>query len=198
MRKKLVIAWLLVLLCGVIALFWRNEWVYALPTPVPAGYKPVATGTPVVLPAAIAMNGNKPVLLHFFNPDCPCSRFNIPHFASLVNKYGKQASFAIVLMTSKKYTQEEIQQRFHVNVPVLTDTSLATACGVYATPQAVILNGYRQLHFRGNYNKSRYCTDIQTNYAEIALNALLHNTIVPVAPEATKAYGCQLPNSCKK
>lgn len=197
MRKKLVIAWLLILFSAVVALFWRNEWVYALPTPVPAGYKSVNTGTPVVLPASLSMAGDKPVFLHFFNPDCPCSRFNMPHFATLAEKYGQQASFAIVLMTGKHYTAAEIQQRFHVTVPVLTDTTLAAACGVYSTPQAVILNNYKQLYYRGNYNKSRYCTNIQTNYAEIALNALLNHTVVSTAPEATRAYGCELPN-CKK
>lgn len=198
MRKKLVIAWLLILFSTVIFLFWRNEWVYALPTPVPAGYTPVKTGTPVLLPAALPMAGNKPIFLHFFNPDCPCSRFNMPYFASLAARYGQQASFAIVLTTGKHYTEEEIQHRFHITVPVLTDTSLAAACGVYSTPQAVILNGYRQLHYRGNYNKSRYCTNAQTNYAEIALNALLSHTVVSFAPEATKAYGCELPNRIKK
>lgn len=195
MRKKLVIAWLLILFMGVIVLFWRNEWVYALPTPVPNGYRPTATGTFISLPAHASLLPGKPVFLHFFNPDCPCSRFNIPYFSSLAQEYQQQVNFAIVLVSNKHYTEKEIQERFHINLPVLSDSSLATACGVYSTPQAVIINTRRQLYYRGNYNKSRFCTNSQTNYAAIALNALLNHTLpVLFDTQALQSYGCQLPN----
>lgn len=199
MKKMLVITWLLILLTGVVALFWRNEWIYSLPTPVPANYRAVVTGTFISLPAATRFPVNKPVFLHFFNPDCPCSRFNIPYFSSLAKEYQQQVTFAIVLMSNKKYTEQEIQNRFHINVPVLTDTSLARACGVYSTPQAVIINSRRQLYYRGNYNKSRFCTNTQSNFAAIALNSLVNHTLpVSFAAEALEAYGCQLPNCIRK
>lgn len=195
MRKMLIITWLLILLTGVIALFWRNEWIYSLPTPVPANYRSVATGTFISLPATTRFPANKPVFLHFFNPDCPCSRFNVPYFASLAKEYQQQVSFAIVLMTNKKYTAQEIQNRFHINLPVLTDTSLVRTCGVYSTPQAVIIDTHHQLYYRGNYNKSRYCTNTQTNFAAIALNTLVNHTLpVSFTADALQAYGCQLPN----
>ncbi|BAV04636.1 AhpC/TSA family protein [Filimonas lacunae] len=200
MRKKMVMGWLLLLLGGIVTLFWHNEWVYALPTPVPAHYKPVHTGDAVRLPQLPVFVQDKPVLLHFFNPDCPCSRFNIPYFTSLVHKYNSQAAFAIVLMTPKHYTEKEIQDKFHINIPVITDASLAATCGVYSTPQAVIIDAEQHLYYRGNYNKSRYCQNTETNYAEIALNALLLHTPSTVLYDsnALRAYGCQLPNCTKK
>jgi hypothetical protein len=53
------------------------------------------------------------------------------------------------------------------------------------------------LYYRGNYNKSRYCTDKKTEYARMALDALLNNNAnIGFDQLAIKAYGCQLPK-CK-
>jgi len=198
MRKGLVIAWLILLFTGIAGLFWRSEWVYALPTPVPANYHPVTTGTKIDLSGHIAQTlpSGKPLFLHFFNPDCPCSRFNIPHFRDLVKRYGQQTNFALVLMTDKHYTPDDIRRRFDLpsNLPVLGDSSLAAACGVYSTPQAVILDRDDQLFYRGNYNRNRYCTDDKSSYAKLALESLLRNNLNPsFDPMALKPYGCKLP-----
>src|ERR1700742_2123699 len=105
MKKGAVIAWLLFLSAGIALLFWRSEWIYSLPTPIPANYKNVEPGALISLTAAQSRvlsapaATKKPLFLHFFNPDCPCSRFNMPHFKSLVKLYGQQVNFAIVLMS---------------------------------------------------------------------------------------------------
>jgi len=198
MRKVVVITWLIVLLATVVVLFWYNEWVYSLPTPVPENYKVVDTGTSVDIASKLSFKPDKPVFLHFYNPDCPCSRFNIPHFKSLVKQYGNKIQFVIVPVTPKKYKTEEILKKFDLEIPVIFDTTLATACGVYSTPQAVLLDTNRQLYFRGNYNRSRYCTDKKTEYARTAIDKLLHNNAAIIFDQfALKAYGCQLPNCTK-
>jgi hypothetical protein len=193
MKKLIAIIWLGVLFTCIAALFWYNEWVYQLPTPVPENYKPVATGQHISLNGLNA-DKDKPVFLHFFNPDCPCSRFNITQFRSLVKEYQDRVSFTVVVMNNDQYTEKQVQEKFGIDLPVSFDTSIATTCGVYSTPQAVILNKNHQLYYRGNYNKSRYCTDKKTNYAEIALNALLEQKgYMSFDRYALKAYGCQLP-----
>jgi AhpC/TSA family len=195
MKKILVITWLMLLLSGVGALFWYNEWVYHLPTPVPENYKPVSQGKLIKLNGALKADYSKPLFLHFFNPDCPCSRFNITNFKSLVKQYSRQVDFAIIVMNNKHYTAKEIQNKFDLNVPVLFDASIATACGVYSTPQAVLLDADHKLYYRGNYNSSRYCTDEKTNYAKIAIAGLLDNhTKIKFNQLALRAYGCRLPN----
>ena len=113
---------------------------------------------------------------------------------SLIKEYGISVNFKIVLVTAKDYSEKEIQDRFNLNIPVLRDTSLARICGVYSTPQAVIVDSRQRLYYRGNYNRSRYCTDKKTNYAQTALETLLHNKYTSLFdPMAVKAYGCQLP-----
>jgi hypothetical protein len=200
MKKPLVIVWLLVLSSSIALIFWRYEWKYGQPTPIPTGYHDVSRGTPVQLPASAAAylhpNG-KPLFLHFFNPDCPCSRFNMPQFKALVQKYGNRVSFAIDIMGPKTFTPAEIQDKFDLPypIPVLQDSAVAAACGVYSTPQAVLIDKAGRLYFRGNYNRSRYCSDEKTSFARQAIDGLLGgNYSLTFSPVALKAYGCTLPS----
>jgi len=94
-KKALTITWLLLIFSGIACIFWYTDWKYSLPTPVPSAYHPVAPGAYVDLASKLPVARNKPVFLHFFNPDCPCSRFNIPYFKTLVRKYGDKISFAV-------------------------------------------------------------------------------------------------------
>ena len=198
MRKVALLTWLFILLAIIVAVFWQYEWKYSLPTPVPPNYQVIDSGTPINVSYTLPFKKDKPVLLHFFNPDCPCSRFNIPHFKSLVNQYGDKITFAIVPVTRRKLTIRDVLKKFDLNVPVIFDTALITACGVYSTPQAVLLDTSRQLYFRGNYNRTRYCTDKKTEYARMAINKLLQNNAAIIFDQfALKAYGCQLPKCSK-
>src|SRR5436853_7935212 len=137
MKKWLLISWLILISYGISYLFWHNEWKYNLPTPVPKNYHTVNTGTFINLQGIAYFNNDpKPVFLHFFNPDCPCSRFNINYFKSLVKQYGNEINFAVVVLNKdSSYTVQEIQQRFGLNIPVLFNGTIAAACGVYSTPQ---------------------------------------------------------------
>jgi len=97
-----------------------------------------------------------------------------------------------------KYTLEDVQDKFGLDIPIIFDKEIAVSCGVYSTPQAVIIDPDNKLYYRGNYNKSRYCTLKSSNYAQMAIDSFLVNCTKPVfAESATKSYGCQLPN-CKK
>jgi len=193
-KKGLVLIWLLALCFASGALFWYNDWQYQLPTPIPKNYHPVNTGTIIHLDSGFTPTAGKPVFLHFFNPDCPCSRFNMAHFKSLVRQYGARVDFIIVVMSHKTFTAQVIRDKFDLHLPVLFNASLATSCGVYSTPQAVILDGQHRLYYRGNYNISRYCSDEKTSYAKIALAGFLDNRpTFAFSRLALKAYGCRLP-----
>ena len=184
---------------GIGALFWYSEWRYSLPTPVPAQYHAIQAGEHIDISAKFNPGKDKPVFLHFFNPDCPCSRFNIPHFKTLAAMYANKISFAVVVITKdKSYNEATIKEKYNLTVPVLFDTSLAGICGVYSTPQAVLLSADQTLYYRGNYNKARYCTDKKSNYAQIAIDSLLAKKTEPSFDRyALTAYGCSLPG-CKK
>jgi len=201
-KHKNIRAWclavcLFLIFSGIASFFWYNELVYNLPTAVPANYRDVKSGTYIAL-SQIKADPAKPLFLHFFNPHCPCSRFNMQYFKSLVKKYGDKVDFQIIALVSDlDYTEKNIQDKFGLQIPVSFDSAVAATCGVYSTPQAVIIDKGK-LFFRGNYNKSRYCSDPKTNYAEIALNSLLVQQYqFSFDNSAFTAYGCQLPN-CKR
>jgi len=199
MRKYLTIFCLLTVFSCIGYIFWYSEWKYSLPTPVPQNYHAVKQREHIDISGRFKPEKSGPVFLHFFNPDCPCSRFNIPHFKSLANKYADKINFAVVVMTkNKNYTAKYIVEKYGLTVPVLFDTSLAASCGVYSTPQAVLLNTDHTLYYRGNYNRDRYCTDEKSNYALMAIDSLLANKQEPLFNRyALTAYGCSLPG-CKK
>jgi hypothetical protein len=195
MKKTLVIGWLVILLIAVGALFWYNELQYQLPTPVPENYKAVKQGTIVSINPRHYQDRSKPLFLHFFNPDCPCSRFNIKQFKAIAQQYHRQVNFAIVIMSSKHFTESEIQDKFGMKLPVIFDPSVAEACGVYSTPQAALIDTGSKLYYRGNYNISRYCTDEKTSFAKVAINGLLNdNTRLTFNKLALTTYGCRLPD----
>jgi peroxiredoxin len=191
------------------SLFWFQELQYQLPTPVPASYQAVLAGQKinvVYLSASMATEAasaqteaNKPVVLHFFNPDCPCSRFNLDHFRQLIDRYKDHFTFYAVLQVEhSEGAIEEFKKKYDLPVAVIVDMDgkLAQACGVYSTPQAVVMDAKQQLYYRGNYNRARYCTDPASNFAQMALDSLLANRPAPVFQEiATQAYGCELPTT---
>jgi hypothetical protein len=195
--KGLVAIWLTILFTAIGYLFWQNEFVYSLPTPIPKNYKIVTPGDKITIPGILFSKSRKPLFLHFFNPDCPCSRFNIAHFKSLAHTYGNEAVFAIVVMSNKRFSPVQIQNKFDLDIPVYFDSSIAAACGVYSTPQAVIIDTNQQLYYRGNYNRARYCSDTRTNFAQQALDSLLHHRAFIFNHYATRAYGCTLPTCTK-
>lgn len=199
MRKKILLTlWFMALLLAIGCLFWQNEFKYSLPTPVPQNYRNIAMGSKVNLDQCCAYD-NKPIFIHFFNPDCPCSRFNVPHVSGLIKKYGDKINFKIVVLNkNRNFTIEEIQQKFDAKIPVYFEESIAKKCGVFSTPQAVLMDASHNLYYRGNYNKTRYCTDSQSNYAQMAIDSLLSKNTAPLFNAlALRAYGCSLPKCTK-
>jgi hypothetical protein len=73
-----------------------------------------------------------------------------------------------------------------------TDRRLADTLGVYSTPQAAILDARSRLYYVGNYNRTRYCRDRETEYARLALESLLAGAPPVAAIDGGPAYGCPL------
>ena len=188
MKLRILLAVLTLLTCGglVSYIFWQQELKYTLPTPVPASYVPVFFKENIHLPKA----QTAPVFIHFFNPDCPCSRFNRKHVNELIFQYKDKINFKVVIPSYA--SMEEAKSFFDEDIEIISDTEgWAEACGVYSTPQAVIIDQESKLYFRGNYNRTRYCTDPKTNYAELALQSYAKNKPLPLMDElAKRAYGC--------
>ena len=198
MLNKIILIISLSLIFSLIgAIFWNQELIYQLPTPVPNNYSPIQAGEKIFLDDQLFSPGSKPLLIHFFNPDCPCSKFNVSHFNELLSKYKNRVDFYVVVKSDEENADiQKFKSKFSQSVTILTDTDnqIANKCGVYATPQAVVMNKDRVLFYRGNYNKSRYCTLHESNYADIAIDSMLAGKKSPIFDNlAYVPYGCEIP-----
>ncbi len=178
--------------------FWRQDWRYSLPTPRPAGLYQPPLGSAVPLPPVLARfkRPRRALFLHFVNSRCPCSQFNLEHVRFLTEQFHSAVDFVAVVQTplSEREARAEYSG-LHLAMPMVLDSKarLGSAFGVYSTPQAVLLGETGQLYFRGNYNLSRYCADATTEFARLALLALVNGRPLPAFPQqAMVAYGCPL------
>lgn len=190
-------------LAMIATVFWYQDVRNSLPTPVPRDFHPPAFGANVTLPATLAPQpeDTRPLLLHFYNNDCPCSRFNVDQARNLVQKFGGQVRSVLILQTDSAPAdaQEALAtaaKRFGGIEAVIDHAGrIARHYGVYSTPQAVLLD-HNRIAYRGNYNVSRYCTDASTEFARLAVEAVLAHQPLPHLPElAYRAYGCELPTN---
>lgn len=179
---------------GAATIFWKQDLKYSVPTPVPVSYREIPIGSPITFPSLLS--NNQAHFIHFYNPDCPCSRFNAQHIKSLIHSYGDSVTFVIIVPSQAD--AKKAASTFGAELTILPDPEsiIAKACGVYATPQAAIIDRQGKLYYRGNYNTARYCTTKATNFAELSLVALLNNQPSPAfGLLATQAYGCELTTS---
>jgi len=183
---------------------WEQDWKWGLPTPRPAQLRQPPVGAPLDLPAQVTAQWTtatgRPLLLHFFNPDCPCSRFNQDHVRDLIRTHRGRVTIVAVIEPEGGPVQARAvaNAERELGVPVLLDAdgSLAKRMGVYSSPQAVVVTAAGALYYRGNYNLARYCTDTQTEFARLALEHVLAGAPKYEAPvQARIAYGCPLPST---
>jgi hypothetical protein len=179
--------------------FWEEDLRWSMPTPRPADVVQPDVGARIATPAALAglVDEGVPTLLHFFNPTCPCSRFNVDHVRDLVQEYGARTRVVVVLQGE---SEEKLERAFrgldldarHV---VDRDAVIARAYGVYSTPQAVVLDRSGAIAYRGNYNVSRFCIEPATQFVRCALEDVVeHRPVRALDTRATIAYGCALPS----
>lgn len=197
-RKTMLLALIiLMVMLSVGFIFWQHELRYAAPTPVPDRFVDVPLGAEIDL-AAWGISSDRSTLLHFFNPRCPCSKFNMNEFRALVREYKDQVDFFVILQSDDDDARDAFNAKYALDVPVIADRDgrISDVCGIYATPQAVILNDASRIYFKGNYNKSRFCTHKQTQFVDIALDSLVAHRPLPVfvQNELTLPYGCELPS----
>jgi hypothetical protein len=194
MRKMLAALSLTVLFAAIVGIFWYQEIQYLLPTPIPENYKVVLPNEIIKFDTMLLpQRHDKPKLLHFFNPDCPCSRFNLRHFQALTKEYNRHVDFYAVVASHDLV--ESAKKMIEKNVTIVVDENqqLAEACGVYSTPQAALIQTSNTLYYRGNFNRSRYCTDANSNYVQMAIDSLVARKGPPHFSElATRSYGCSI------
>jgi hypothetical protein len=177
--------------------FWKQDARYGLPTPRPSGTPAPPLGSAIAWPEPVArhLSADRPALLHFFNPDCPCSRFNLDHVRGLWSRFGSDLDVVLVVQSERSDLQGYRISGLPVPLILDTDGSLADLAGVYSTPVAVVLDANHTVVYVGNYTAARYCTDPNAEPARIAIERLLGVASDAAAPAvAPIPFGCPLPS----
>jgi peroxiredoxin len=198
--RKVILFLIVIPTAGILIgwVFWKQELQYALPTPVPKNFVDVKAGTKVDLENEIPSTGGKPTLLHFFNFDCACSRFNMRDFEGMAKKFGSDVNFYVIIQSEDEDDRDRFEKKYELDIPTILDKdgSISDKCGIYATPQGVLLDKEFTIYFKGNYNLARYCTKKETKFAELAIAHLLKNEPLPLSLQYAlkEPFGCALPS----
>ena len=196
-RLPLVIGLLAVIFISIAWLFWRQEVQYWLPTEVPEDYVDVNTGSTVDL--AFIEENQKHKVLHFYNPNCPCSKFNFASFKKILKEHHQKFDFYLIVQETAAGVSTSVSEEldnYGAKTIIDHNKQIAKNCGVYSTPQMVILDQHNTLYYKGNYNKARYCTSPNSDYASMAIDSLFSGVQQPSFPSfAKQAYGCSLEKS---
>jgi hypothetical protein len=181
------------ILGGIGWLFWRESIRYTLPAKKPRELVSISAGSKI----STGFPLNRPLFLHFHNMECPCSRFNISELEDLIAAYRDRVDFRVILITNgDTETKQEFENKYDLKIPVTEDADgkYSYSLGVYATPQAMIINPKDStLYYLGNYNLGRYCVAQNTRFARMALQSLLDGKPAPLLPDvAYLAFGCEL------
>lgn len=199
MRKRLVLtlSLLALILFSISWLFWKQEVQYWLPTEVPQDYVDIPSGSTVKLDFIKKSQNHK--VLHFYNPNCPCSKFNFTSFKNILKNHHEAFDFYLIVQETNEGISanvSEVLEKYGGHIITDQNKNIAKHCGVYSTPQMVILDQNNTLYYKGNYNKARYCTSPNSDYAAMAIDSLFSGVDKPSFPSfAKQAYGCSLEKS---
>ncbi|MDH5602350.1 MAG: hypothetical protein OEY51_00325 [Cyclobacteriaceae bacterium] len=195
-RRVLLLSGILgVIFSAIFYLFWTNEIQYLAPTKRPENYVQVNISDSTTLKGILGNKDDRPTYIHYYNPYCPCSKFNYGYYSEIAGKYRDRFNMYLVIREMDEDVIDKIRESVTGNTTVIIDKNgeIARQTGVYSTPQAVLLNTDYTLYYRGNYNRSKYCTVKDYNYAEMAIDSLLSGRPAPLFDHfATTAYGCSL------
>ena len=174
--------------------FWFLVAKFFIPVERPSGSIDPKSILGKSAPTNVDPNSKKIVVLNFWNPDCPCSRFMDDHIKDIQRQFpAEKVKFIHVIegveelpvSAKKEITLPDRPSEIQIDA----DGSLARKYGVWAAPGAVVLDRQGKVAYVGAYNTSRYCDDKDGAYAQKAIEALLKGQSPKV--ENLPFYGCR-------
>ena len=116
-------------------------------------------------------------VIHFWNPDCPCNRFNEVHVKKIISDYAdKNVKFTVVVGGSSKEERHQRQvlakQVFnHIAVKeIRSDWPMHK--GPPSSPAVGVINGQGELVYFGPYSLGARCAPDKGQFVESVLDGL--------------------------
>lgn len=144
-------------------------------------------------------NKLKPIsVVHFWNPDCPCNRFNEVHVKKIISDYAdKNVQFTIVVSGKntklRKLREERARKIFsHSAVKnIYSDWSMDK--GPPSSPAVAVINSSGELVYFGPYSLGANCSADKGKFVEKVLDQLKDEKQRQKKQLNTLAVGCFCP-----
>ncbi|MDH5184686.1 MAG: DUF6436 domain-containing protein [Gammaproteobacteria bacterium] len=125
-------------------------------------------------------------VIHFWNPECYCNRFNQQHLEQIRQQYAKQGiSFYLALVGNTEKYQSQIEEK-HINIPILRVDNIVGL--IPSTPSAAIIKAGHGLTYFGPYSEGAMCSAQSGSFVEKILDATLQGN--PAAQINSLTFGC--------
>lgn len=116
-------------------------------------------------------------VVHFWNPDCPCNRFNEVHVKKIISDYAdKNVKFTIVVSGS---TKEERNQRHALAQKIFKHSAVKEIrsdwpmqAGPPSSPAVGVINRQGELVYFGPYSLGAQCAPDKGKFVESVLDGL--------------------------
>lgn len=130
-------------------------------------------------------------LIHFWNPACPCTRFNDAHVRSLVEQYGFRGVQVLVVPApgTPAPPPQALQARY--GRPVQLASPELRALRPPSSPAVAVVDRRRELAYFGPYSLDSACSPAGGGFVEATLDNLLAGR--RSRQINTLAFGCYCP-----
>ncbi len=134
----------------------------------------------------------RPVVLHFWEPDCSCSRFSNQHVRELIANYvPKGFRFMVVAHAASPEREAALRrqaQQVFGAVEVVFSHDAQLDAHIPSSPAAVILDAKKGLAYFGPYSSGAVCSAGKGSFVEAILDEVAQGR--NPAKVNTLAYGC--------
>lgn len=108
-----------------------------------------------------------PLLVHFWDPGCPCARFATPHLREIMDRYQAQG-VRFVVLTPGTVREEEAREVFGADAEI----RMAGPLNPLSSPAAALLDTDGHLAYFGPYSEGAGCTAADGGFVETVLDQL--------------------------
>lgn len=130
----------------------------------------------------------KATIVHFWDSDCACSRFNESHVQQLASRY-RADGIQLLVVDRQQLSTGELQRAFGQSAhPYQGMSPLKAGLQIPASPAAAVFDDRGKLAYFGPYSEGAACLSGNGDFVEQVIDKLLageHPTQINVS-----AYGC--------
>jgi len=137
-------------------------------------------------------------VIHFWNPDCPCSKFNEVHVNKIISDYRDKNVALTVVVSGKNAEQRKehsllAKQVFNLAAVKDIRSDWPMEKGPPSSPAAAIMNKQGKLVYFGPYSLGARCSPDKGGFVEKVLDRLSDDQLSQKKQLNTLAVGCFCP-----